>query len=80
MFKRLFYNRIKAHDTLTIGIKCILPKELRNDNFTAKPFRPFTNYLPLKLMLQFKKGKRFFKNIYLEDICYSNSLKYIKIP
>ncbi len=28
VFKSCFHNRIKAHDTLNIGIKCILPKEL----------------------------------------------------
>ncbi len=28
VFKSCFQNRIKAHDTLTIGIKCIMPKEL----------------------------------------------------
>ncbi len=50
VFKSCFHNRIKAHDTLTI-IKCILPEELRNGDFIAKPFRPFTNYLPLKFML-----------------------------
>ncbi len=30
---------MKAHDTMTIGIKCTLPKELRNRDFIAKPFR-----------------------------------------
>ncbi len=57
VFKSCFHNRIKAHDTMTIGIKCILPKELRNGDFMPKPFRRFTSYLPLNFMLQFKKEK-----------------------
>ncbi len=61
MFNNCFHNRIKAHDTLTIGIKCIWPKELRNGDFIAKPFHPFTSYLSLNFMLQFKKGKSFLK-------------------
>ncbi len=59
VFKSCFHKRIKAHDTLTNGIKCILPKELRNGDFIAKPFHPFTSYLPLNFMLQLKKGKSF---------------------
>ncbi len=46
---------------MTIGIKCFLPKQLRNGDFVAKPFRPFSNYLPLNFMLQFKKGKSYLK-------------------
>ncbi len=61
VFKSCFHNRIKAQDTLTIGIKCILPKELRNGDFMSKPLRPFTNYLTQNFMLQFKKGKSFLK-------------------
>ncbi len=61
MFKSCFHNRIKAYDTLTIGIKCILLTELWNADFIAKWFRPFTNYLPLNFMLQFKKGKSYLK-------------------
>ncbi len=61
VLKSCFHNRIKSHDTLTIGIKCILPKELRNGDFIAKPFHPFTSYLLLKFMYQFKKGKGFLK-------------------
>ncbi len=57
VFKTSFYNRVKAHNTMTIGIKCSLPKQLSNGDFFAKPFRPFSNYLPLNFMLQFKKGK-----------------------
>ncbi len=57
----VFKSWIEAHDTLTIGIKCIFPKELRNGDFIAKPFHPFTNYLPLNFMLQFKKGKCYLK-------------------
>ncbi len=49
------------HTTLTIGIKCSLPKQLRNGDFVAKPFCPFSNYLPLNFMLQFKKGKSYLK-------------------
>ncbi len=61
VFKTSFHNRVKAHDTMTIGIKCSLPKQLRNGNFVAKPFRLFSNYLPLNFMLQFKKGKSYLK-------------------
>ncbi len=61
VFKTSFHNRVKAHNTMTIGIKCSLPKQLRNGNFVAKPFRPFSNYLPLNLMLQLKKGKSYLK-------------------
>ncbi len=57
VFKICFHNKVKAHDTMTIGIKCTLPKQLRNGDFIAKPFRPFSNYLPLNFMLQFKRGK-----------------------
>ncbi len=56
-----FHNRVKAHDTMTIGIKCTLPKELRSGDFIAKPFRPFSSYLPLNFMLQFKKRKSYLK-------------------
>ncbi len=61
VFKSCFLSRIKADDTMTIGIKCILPKELRNGDFIAKPFHPFSSYLPLNVKLQFKKGKSFLK-------------------
>ncbi len=37
VFKTSFHNRVKAHDPMTIGIKCSLPKQLRNGNFIAKP-------------------------------------------
>ncbi len=43
VFKTSFHNRVKTHDTMTIGIKCSLPKQLRNGNFIAKPFRPFSS-------------------------------------
>ncbi len=61
VFKTSFHNRVKAHDTMTIGIKCSLPKQLRNGDFVAKRFRPFSNYLPFNFMLQFKKGKSYLK-------------------
>ncbi len=61
VFKSCFHNRIKVYNTLTIGIKGILPKEFRNDDFVAKPFRHFTSYLPLNFVLKFKKGKSFLK-------------------
>ncbi len=54
VFKTSFHNRVKAHNSLAICIKCSLPKQLRNGNFVAKLFRPFSNYLPLNFMLQFK--------------------------
>ncbi len=53
VFKTSFHNRVKAHNTMTIGIKCSLPKQLRNGDFVAKQFRPFSNFLPLNFMLQF---------------------------
>ncbi len=59
--KVVFYNRIKVHYTLTIGIKCSLPKKLRNGDFIAKLFCPIINYLPLNFVLKFKKGKSFLK-------------------
>ncbi len=59
VLKTSFHNRVKAHNTLTIGIKCSLPRQLRNGDFAAKPFRPFLNYLPLNFMLPFKKGKSY---------------------
>ncbi len=61
IFKTSFYNRVKAHNTMTIGIKCSLPKQLRNGDFVAKQFCPFSIYLPLNFMLQFKKGKSYLK-------------------
>ncbi len=61
MFKTSFQNRVIAHNTMTIGIKCVLPKQLRNGDFVAKLFRQFSNYLPLNFMLQFKKGKSYLK-------------------
>ncbi len=61
VFKTSFHNEVEAHDTMINGIKCSLPKQLRNGDFVAKPFRPFSNYLPLNFMLQFKKGKRCLK-------------------
>ncbi len=61
VFKSSFHNRVKAHDTIIIAIKSMLPKQLRNGDFIGKPFRPFSNYLPLNFMLQFKKGKSYLK-------------------
>ncbi len=43
VFKTSFHNRVKAHNTMTIGIKCSLPKQLRNGDFVAKLFRPFSS-------------------------------------
>ncbi len=51
VFKTSFHNRVKAHNTMTIGIKCSLPKQLRNGDFVAKAFRLFSNYFPLNFML-----------------------------
>ncbi len=51
VLKTSFHNRVKAHETLAIDIKCSL----------LKPFRLFSNYLPLNFMLQFKKGKSYLK-------------------
>ncbi len=61
VFKTSFHNRVKAHNTMTIGIKCSLPKQLRNGDFVAKMFCPFYNYLPLNFMIQFKEGKSYLK-------------------
>ncbi len=61
VFKCSFHNRVKAHDSMTISIKSMLPKQLRNGDFIGKPFRLFSNYLPLNFMLQFKKGKSYLK-------------------
>ncbi len=61
VFKTSFHNRVKSHNTMTIGIKCSLPKQLSNGDFVAKPFRPFCNYLPFNFMLQFKKEKSYLK-------------------
>ncbi len=46
VFKTSSHNRVKAHDTMSISIKCSLPKQLRNGDFVVKPCRPFSNYLP----------------------------------
>ncbi len=43
LFKTCFHNRIKAHDKFTIGVKCMLPKALKNGEFISKPFRPLPN-------------------------------------
>ncbi len=61
VFKTSFHNRVKAHNTMAIGIKCSLPKQLGNGDFVTKPFCPFSNYLPLNFMLQFKKGNSYLK-------------------
>ncbi len=61
VFKTSFHNRVKAHDTMTIGIKCSLPKQLRNGDFVAKPFRPFSIYLPLSCY-NLKRGKAILKS------------------
>ncbi len=61
VFKSCFHNRIKTHKTMTIGIKCIWPKDLRNGILLLSHYHPFTNYLPLNFMFQFKKGKNFLK-------------------
>ncbi len=45
IFKTYHYSKIKAQDTFTIGVKCMLQKALRNGEFISKPFRLFTNYL-----------------------------------
>ncbi len=46
---------------MTIGIKCSLPKQLRNGDFVAEQFPLFSNYFPLNFMLQFKNGKSYLK-------------------
>ncbi len=56
VIKTCFHNRIKAHNLLTISIKCILSKSLRNGGLISKPFKPYTAYLPLNFVLKFKKG------------------------
>ncbi len=61
VFKSSFHNRVKAHDTMTIAIKSMLSKQLRNGDFIGKPFHPFSNYLPLNFMLQLKKGNSYLK-------------------
>ncbi len=61
VFKTFFHNMVKAHDTMTIDIKCSLPKQFRNGDLVAKAFRPFSKYLPLNFMLQFKKGKSYLR-------------------
>ncbi len=35
VFKTSFHNRVKAHNTITIGIKCSLPKQHMNGDFIA---------------------------------------------
>ncbi len=35
VFKTSFRNKVKAHNTMTIGIKCSLPKQLKNGDFDA---------------------------------------------
>ncbi len=59
VFKTSFHNRVKAHNNMAIGFTCSLPKQLRNGNFIAKPFRQFSSYHPLNFMLQFKKRKSY---------------------
>ncbi len=61
VFKTSIHNRVKAHNSMTIGIKCSLPKQLRNGDFVAKAFHPFSNYFPLNFMLQLNKGKSYLK-------------------
>lgn len=61
VFKTCIHSRIKVHDSLTICVKCILPKSLRNSDFVSKLFRQYINYLPLNFVLKFKKGKSFLK-------------------
>ncbi len=60
VYKTCFHNTIKAHDTLTVGVKYMLPKSLRNGDFISKLFHPFTTYLPLSFVLKFKKRETFF--------------------
>ncbi len=52
VFKSSFHNRVKAHDTMTIGIKCSLLKQLRNGDFV---------HFQTIFLLQFKKGKSYLK-------------------
>ncbi len=40
VFKTCFHNKIKAHDTLTIGVKCMLPIALRNGESYLNHFSP----------------------------------------
>ncbi len=61
VFKSSFHCKVKANDSKTISIKCSLPKELRNGDFVSRPFRPYSNYLPLTFMLQFQKGRCFIR-------------------
>ncbi len=61
VFKTSFHNRLKAHNTITICITCSLPQQLRNGDFVAKPFCPFSNYFCLNFILQFKKEKSYIK-------------------
>ncbi len=57
VFKTSFHNRVKAYNTMTIGIKCSLPKQLRNGNFVATPFVHFPITFPLTLRYNSNRGK-----------------------
>ncbi len=60
-FKSSFHCKVRANDSRTLSIKCSLPKELRNGDFVSWPFRPYSKYLPLTFMLQFRKGRGFIR-------------------
>ncbi len=61
VFKSSFYCKVRANDSKTMSIKCSLPKELRNGDFVSRPFHPYSKYLPLTFMLQFRKGRSFIR-------------------
>ncbi len=62
VFKTCFHNRIKAHDALTIGVKCMLPKALRNGDFISKPFCPFYNIFTFEFCSTIPKRENLFEN------------------
>ncbi len=61
VFRTIHHCKIKAHDTITIPIKCILPKSLRNGEFFSKSFRPYSSFLPSNFTLKFKRDQSYIK-------------------
>jgi hypothetical protein len=55
LFKTFTHINIKAHDSITLPVKCSLPKHLHEGEFLCRAFRPFIQNLPESFLLNFIK-------------------------
>jgi hypothetical protein len=63
LFRTFSHIKIKAHDSVTLPVRCSLPKHLRDSEFVCRAFRPFITNLPDSFILRFFKGKSCIKMV-----------------